>query len=379
VTGIDGLPQEQLRFRKLNVNRTVDCKEDRFIIKEDLPVSSGKPNMREVLYTSVSIANKEVKAVGGKVNISGELIFSTLYKTDDADNALEFMEHEVPFSGSVDVANAADGMMGDVTLRIIDSYIQPRPNEDGEDRILEAEVSVGASVKVSDLNDVTVLDDAYCINKTLRYTKETVCFPKLIFRNKNQSTVKEIVNLPEGCPDILQVFRVSGTATHDETRVQDDRITVEGVIHTDIIYFAGSDDTPLFNHKAVIPYKQVIEAKGACADMDVSVETSIDHTGYGMLSEREVELRFLLNFTAKVVDNNKADIITDIEFTETDRAELDKMAAIAVYIVQPGDSLWDIAKRYNAGFEELSELNEISDPDAIYPGQKLVVVKKVYE
>lgn len=44
-----------------------------------------------------------------------------------------------------------------------------------------------------------------------------------------------------------------------------------------------------------------------------------------------------------------------------------------VYIVQPGDSLWVIANKYNLTVEELAAFNQIKNPDLIYPGQKIII------
>lgn len=44
-----------------------------------------------------------------------------------------------------------------------------------------------------------------------------------------------------------------------------------------------------------------------------------------------------------------------------------------VYIVYPGDNLWNIAKRYGVSPEEIAALNKLSDPSLIFPGQKLMI------
>ncbi|MCI9272741.1 MAG: LysM peptidoglycan-binding domain-containing protein [Clostridiales bacterium] len=41
------------------------------------------------------------------------------------------------------------------------------------------------------------------------------------------------------------------------------------------------------------------------------------------------------------------------------------------YIVQPGDTLWNIAQLYNTTVNDIARYNGISDPDQIMPGQKL--------
>ena len=43
------------------------------------------------------------------------------------------------------------------------------------------------------------------------------------------------------------------------------------------------------------------------------------------------------------------------------------------YIVQRGDTLYKIARRYNTTTEEIAELNQLSNPNLIYPGQKLLI------
>jgi LysM repeat protein len=44
-----------------------------------------------------------------------------------------------------------------------------------------------------------------------------------------------------------------------------------------------------------------------------------------------------------------------------------------VYVIQPGDSLSAIADRYGISVEELSQANDIADPNVIQVGQKLVI------
>lgn len=51
------------------------------------------------------------------------------------------------------------------------------------------------------------------------------------------------------------------------------------------------------------------------------------------------------------------------------QGELDK----PVYIVQDGDSLWDIAQRFRLSMDDLSEANGITDPNQISVGAQLVI------
>ncbi|MGB9802898.1 LysM peptidoglycan-binding domain-containing protein, partial [Desulfofundulus sp.] len=43
------------------------------------------------------------------------------------------------------------------------------------------------------------------------------------------------------------------------------------------------------------------------------------------------------------------------------------------YVVQPGDTLWQIARRFGIPLSSLIELNGLANPDEIYPGQVIVI------
>ena len=43
------------------------------------------------------------------------------------------------------------------------------------------------------------------------------------------------------------------------------------------------------------------------------------------------------------------------------------------YIVQPQDTLWKIAQRFGIPLQTLITLNQIENPDLIYPGQKIIL------
>ena len=378
VTNIADLPENRVKRTPLTVSRTVECRDSRFVIKDELPVPPGKPNVREILQTSVTIANKDVKVASGRVSVSGELVWATLYRGDVDDSPIEFLEHELPFSGTIDVADAREGMFADVTLHVAEQFAQAKPDGDGEDRLLDMEAAIAASVKVTSQAELQVLEDAYCANKQLVMTREPVRYPRPVCRNKSQCAVKELIALDEGGPEMLQICRVTGESVLDSVEILEDRVAIEGIIKANILYIAQGD-VPLAHHEAAIPFKQTIDARGAAAGMHAAIEQSIDHAGFNMLSATEVEVRFLLGLGVVITDSAEAGVVSDISFVDIDRDVLDAMPGMVIYVVQKGDTLWSIAKRFNADLDELIALNEIEDPDVIFPGQRLLVLKKICE
>ncbi len=65
--------------------------------------------------------------------------------------------------------------------------------------------------------------------------------------------------------------------------------------------------------------------------------------------------------------------IEDLEFRGRVSLFLAEPEERRVYIVKPGDSLWDIAEKYRISVEFLAHLNSMTPTDPIYPGQRLRV------
>jgi len=375
VTHIEELASTQQKTTSFAINQIIELKRDEFPIKEEITLPPNKPAIANLLESSLSINNKEIKALGGRVNISGDLLVSLLYKGHDEGALIELSDFELPFSGSIDIELSKDTSFADCNLVIKDSILQVVQNDDGEPRILQIEANILAEIKLSAVIDLQTLEDAYCIDQKLNITQEFVQYSHLVSRNKNQFNVKEAVFL-EDAPEIMQILKASGKVLLEDKKVVEDKVIAEGIVTADILYISSSDLQPLYNYSAVVPFKQVIETRGSDISMNCEINANLDHISINMLSSSEVELRFLLSFTTEVIQAKQIGLITDIEFSPMNKEEIDELPSMAVITIGKNDSLWSIAKKYNASLEELAAINDISNPDDIKQGQKLLVVKK---
>ena len=374
VIHIHDVPENQLLKSPLPVNRTIEHRTERFSVAEQIILPGGKPNVQEVLLVTAAISGCEERMANGRVTLAGELLVTALYR-GDTDGRIEFLESTVPFSGAFDVSGAREDMLADVSLQVLEHNARTIADDDGEDRVIDIEISLGAQIKVYATETLSVLQDAYCTRRQLHISKTNVLVPRLLCHNRNQTPVKEIVELSGNAPDMLQVFRVRGVAHLDDVKVLDDKVVVEGAITTDILYVAQSDSQPLGAYSTVIPFRQVIEAKGATPTMRVSVATSIDQATFNMLSPRETEVRFQLTFNTRIIEERDASIVNDITATEPDPTAHDANPSMTIYIVQPADTPWSVAKRFNTPLDELLETNDLETGAVLTVGQKLLLVK----
>ena len=47
-----------------------------------------------------------------------------------------------------------------------------------------------------------------------------------------------------------------------------------------------------------------------------------------------------------------------------------KKASVTIYVVNSGDTLWDLAKKYNTTMDSLIKINELEGPEALIEGKE---------
>ncbi|MCL2168557.1 MAG: DUF3794 domain-containing protein [Defluviitaleaceae bacterium] len=378
ISAIEGLPSSQQKFATLSMHNALGLHHEQFIVRDEIVLPPTKPPVSELLQVGMMVSARDITLHQGRVDVSGILHISPLYRANVEESVIEFEEFELPFSGSLEVPHAHEGAFADVSLSIANRIVDVTPDAEGANRILAIEASIAAAISLSQNQELHVLEDAYCAAQNLEIETQSAEYFKLICRNKNQFNMKEAVNMV-GAPDILQVLNVHGNVLIEEQKVIEDKVVVEGLVEADILYIAIDDNQPLHSYRAHLPFRQTIETKGAKAGMQADIRHSIDNINFNMLGSSEVELRFSLNFDTQIKQHHTMHFIKDIEASPLNPDHLDALPSMVILAASAGDSLWSVAKRYNADLDELAAINEL-EPDAeIVAGQKLLVVKKVVE
>lgn len=378
VTTIDGLDEKQMKVTNINVNKVACTKFDRFNIKDDIEISSGRPNIKEILDINFNIINKDIRTQLEKINISGDIRACILYKSDEEDSIITYFEQDIPFNGVIEVEGATDDMIGDVYLDIQEKNVQILEDVDGEPRLIGVDIYVGCNIKVSYEDEMNILEDAYALDKKINIEKNMQSYPMLVCKNKNQASIKEVLKLDEECPPILQVLKISGKPILDNIEILQDKIVAEGIVECKILYITNNDEYPMHCFTTIMPYSQAIDAKGANPKVaKVDINSYIEHIGVNMMSDKDVEVRCAINFDTCVIKEKEISFITDVVFEEVDEQFLNSISSMIIYVVQEKDTLWCLAKKFNTTVDDIVSLNDIENPDLIYPGQKLLVLKKI--
>ena len=376
-SGITGLEDIQVLKENVMLNSFLGSNKVNYVIKEDLELPSSKPTIAEILKNDVKISGKDFKIDDGKVIVRGDISVSTLYIADDDNRSLQFMENEIAFNQVVELDGANEDTLIDVDYDLIAYKVEAVEDSDGELRNIRAEVNLNIYVDGTSSRDVEILSDAYSTKARISLEKNTIDLDEVFAENRSQIIIKDVVNLSECSPEVSEIFNVLSKYSVSDLRIEDERVIIEGAVQNNLLYLSNNDEQPIFNFKKDIPFKHEIEIKGATKDMKPEIALDLEHSNYSMVSSNQVEIRVVIGVKTKVDTKKQIPVVNKVFEAQLDEKKVQSMPSIIIYITQPEDSLWKIAKKYGTTVDMLMKVNNINERDVLTVGQQILVLRKV--
>lgn len=121
------MPDVSVRTKKIEPLSMAVQKKDIFRIKEEISLSSNKPNIGEILWDSVQLRSWDVRPGDGVLDIRGELFVFVLYAADDENESRQWIESALPFQGQIDCTGCRPEMVPDIEVTLAERTLEVRP------------------------------------------------------------------------------------------------------------------------------------------------------------------------------------------------------------------------------------------------------------
>lgn len=349
-------------------------KRDTLRKKEEIHLPSDKPNIHQILWQDLQVRGLEMRAQEGKVTARGEMSVFVLYMSDDETNPLQWLEQTANLTGEISCEGCTMDMIPYIDTTMIQANLEVKPDEDGEERVLQADVVLELDMKIYQEETETILLDLY--------TPEIECIPQrhpwmlqqLVVKNAAKCRVNDRISVAEAQGRILQICHSDGRVKVDTVETAEHGIQVEGIVQVNILYSISDDEMPFYSMETVIPFSQMIEGEGAHKQCGYQLQADLEQLSTVMLDSSEIEIKAVLNLNALLFEQWEENLIEAIETREPDRKKLEEMPGIVCYVVQQKDTLWDIAKMFYTTMESIRCLNDLGEGE-VRPQQTLLIVK----
>lgn len=370
--------EEALEMQKeyQDVLQLLECKKDNFRFRQELPLSSSKPNIRDILWKSAQIRGLESRLKNGEIELSGEVLVYVLYLGEEEEDRLQWMETTVPLTGSIECGNCTEDLIYKVSASPRSIEIEAKPDYDGEMRMLNLDMVLDLDICLWQEESMEILKDVYSLSRRIVPEYQESRLPMLIAKNYAKCKVGDRIQLGSEQENILQICVCEGTVTIDNTSYEEGGVNVEGTLAVELMYITTDDTMPVGTLKGLIAFEQKIEVPGAREDSEFELEAGIEQLGALLVDNTQVEIKAVINLNLIAFENRSIRKLADIEAEELNLEELQRRPGIVGYIVKAGDSLWNIAKENHTTITDLMQTNQLVSEE-IQIGDKLLIVKTV--
>ena len=120
----------------------------------------------------------------------------------------------------------------------------------------------------------------------------------------------------------------------------------------------------------VLPFTFNMDCMGALPTSKIETNIEITLQDFNVMPDESIDIKIDLDFLVNLSNNQKLQVIEEINIDETRQNE---QFSLIIYFVKPGDTLWNIAKRFRSTVSNIAKMNGVEDENKIAVGQQLFI------
>lgn len=373
--GADGGENMSFYMQEKSILGICVHRKDTLRLREDIVLPANKQDVERILWQDVQIRGLKLRCGEGEILYKGELFVFLLYAGEDPSSPPEWFEEIIPVSGSLECEKCEADMLPNIEVRLSQSQVTVKPDANGEERMLTAEAVLEADLRLEREQSFSLLMDAYDPTRECTAVRREEEAEYLLIKNEAKCRIGDRQSTGEAQGKILQICHSDGMVRVDECHILPGGLEVEGILQVRILYIVSDDDMPFYAMEAVLPFQQMIEVPGIHENVHYELHTDLEQLSTTMADSHEIEIRAMLNCSALVLGKQTLSLVQDIREKPLDPAKIRNLPGIVCCRIQPGDTLWELAKKYYTTVEDIRTLNGLeSEPE---PGRNVFLVKKV--
>ncbi|MEJ6950634.1 SPOCS domain-containing protein [Natronospora cellulosivora (SeqCode)] len=397
ITGVEGIPEEDIRQQLLKIEEVIGETVETVVVSGRLPVPDilNKPPIERILNATAEIRQIDAEITEDGVIIDGSIFGGAMYVAEVEEPPLQpvhFIEGEFNFSQGIDIPGVQPGMNVHTNV-IVQRVSFDEVTVNGETTV-ELNVVIRLFVKVTEQKQVNIITDI--VSELVEVDRDLLRVEEVIGEDIYHESITRPLTVPEEKPAVLRVLEPFARVIDFEAMTEPGGVMIDAEIEAGAMYvgdvaegepqqpvhFVETPDAEPFNFDNFVDIPGAEPGMNAYVELEVT-RVSVQKLGVNNNQEppvpaRRLEFTIVVRKFAKVTEFRQLEIITDI--VEVAPVVVDDCPpSYVVYVVQPGDTLYKIARRYRTTVDALIQANPSIDPHNLQIGQKICVPKKVID
>ena len=375
-TAVDLYHEEPVEYRKC-VYPVIELemkKKDIFRLKEEMELTGNLPNVFQTIWHHICFDHVEFKALEEKLSIQGEMRAFFLYEGEGDNDKTQWYENTVPFSGIIECHGCRENMIPDIQYHLGQCNVEVRQDFDGEERVFCVEPVLDLDIHLYEEENLEVISDVYGVDKEIEALATQMPVKSLLLAGSGKCKIAEHVRIQNPEMPMYQLIHSDGEIRIDEQAIVENGIAVTGTLLVTTLYLSAGGAKSIYSTVNELPFQYVIEAENILPTCVYRLRSSIEQLTVTMLDSDELDVKAALQFKVIVFSVQNRDLVTDIRVEPLDLNKLSELPGMVICIAGPGETLWDIGKKYYVPVAQLREVNELPTEE-ICAGDKILVVK----
>lgn len=362
IAGEDGLEtlEERMNYRGFHARQVSFAS-----LQEEIIIGDDYPEIDNILNFHIEVKEEESILAEDRIITSANVQLNIIYYGEDQVHSIN---EEFVLNHFIEMEGVDNTFIPKVKFEDVQGNYEIRANELGESKLIHLDVKVKVIGEAYYETLQSLIIDAYSTRDYLEIEGEEI----ELSENIKTMDYEDEIDLALGEVDALEVLDIEASVSNIDSYIQGD-LVIDSILNLDIIY-TDRMTGELSKYSSDFPFRTTIDSNLE-ADLDISLESTVKDIS-SIVGKSGLEIIANINHHIELLKSRSLYGITNIEKGASSLGQ-SKRPSIIVYIVQKGDTLWDIAKRYRTTMNMVQSLNESGDD--IKPGDKIIIEKEVEE
>ena len=399
----EGLEGEdvQLLQEAVTVTDVTLRKREPLELEENLPLPDSLPEPERILRCSVTLVENHKQINRDKAVVSGTAYYTILYQPKGEDAVTKelgattkepvLFQAKSEFTQFVPLGRKNESGEGRIFFRVTKASAEPRDNESGIKNTIRVKVEGETFLEVYREVERRLVTDAYHPKKELVFDTETVELMQLGLCGISETTVREVINIPERISGIQRLTYVSGDVVSFQSKIEHGKNVVEGKAEVRLVGLSDEEKPTPFDMIRQLPFRIALDlpagmSNPAAATSPLGAATAppaaslpdndvvLKELRCDRLNDRQVEVNAVIQMNGAVIRKKQCPLIRNVGFVEETGPQQER-PGLVLYISRRGDTLWNIARKYRTTMEAVASINQIPMDGLLEAGTKLLIVK----
>ncbi|MBZ9632968.1 SPOCS domain-containing protein [Clostridium sp. FP1] len=373
VKDIEAVKDVQYLKNPASIDKVTKSFNGELIGKANIKVPNDKPEIVKVIKCDVNVHKKEVKLYDGKIQINAFACINIMYKGRDS-RELFYIEQEVMLNKELDFQDVSPYMENYTDFRVDAMGFDIKEDDLGEKRIIDVEFLIKTNTRAVHKEEVDMIEDVYSPTTKLEMDKKDYGLNVMQGQLLTETLVKGDIELNNTMAKPSKVIMCNASVCVTDKKVIEDKVIIEGIMNVTVLYRSDDEEKYLSSVSEEIPFTCGAEILGTKINMSSVCKVSLENINAD-IEVGNIAIRAVVKVYVRVNYMVQKKFLVDVYPIEGEVPK--KKASITIYVVQSGDTLWKIAKKYNTTMQEVARVNGIEDPNVIKVSQKLMIPGRI--